>query len=157
MNQFLQQNAGPLILIIVYGGLGAALAIMIARHRRFGKVFPPLDPDQVLYREGWASARSHLNWRTRHCSAGGCVWVAVTNTEVRVWLPFPFSVFAYETDLEHCFPRRAINGIEERRHWLGRSLLIDYLDQDQEPRRIELQLRRPSDFLKALNSTTTVS
>lgn len=152
MIQFLQLNAVTLIISFVYGGWATVMAVMIVRHRRFGVVFPPLDPSRVRHREGWASARSHLTWWTRHCSASGCVWIVVTDEDVRVWMPFPFSVFGYEADLEHCIPRASITGMEERRHWLGTSLLLDYTDAEGQPRRIELQLRRPVDFLKALNT-----
>jgi hypothetical protein len=150
--QFLQQNAVTLILCFVYGGWGTVMAVMIVRHRRFGTVFPPLDPSRVRYREGWASARSHLSFWTRLGQASGCVTVVVTDDDVRVWLPFPFSVIAYEFDLEHCIPRSSITGLEEKPQWLGRLLLLDYTDAEGQPRRIELQLRRPIDFLKALNT-----
>ena len=150
--QFLQQNSLALILSFIYGGMGTVLAVMIVRHRRYGVVFPSLDPSRVRYREGWASARSHLSAWTRNCSASGCVWVVATDEEVRVWLPFPFSPMAYEVDLEHRIPLTSITGLEQRRHWLGTSLLLDYTNEEGESRRIELQLRRPVEFLKALNT-----
>lgn len=152
MIQFLQQNAVLLILTFVYGGMGTVMAVTIVRHRRFGVVFPPLDPSRVHYRELFASARSHLSHWTRQGCASGCVWVVVTDEDVRVCLPFPFSIFAYELDLEHCIPRASITGLEERRHWLGTSLLLDYTDTEGQSRRIELMLWRPVEFLKVLNT-----
>ena len=152
MIQFLQQNPTALILTFAYGWMGTVMAVMIVRHRRFGVVFPPLDPTRVRYREGWASARSHLSFWTRLGQASGCVTVVVTDEDVRVWLPFPFSVFAYELDLEHCIPRSSITGLEEKPQWFGRLLLLEFTDVEGQPCRIDLQLRRPVEFLKALNA-----
>jgi hypothetical protein len=66
--------------------------------------------------------------------------VVVTDDDIRVCLPFPFSIFAYELDLEHRIPLTSITGLEQWRHWLGTSLLLDYTGTEGHSYRIELML-----------------
>ena len=162
MPLFLPQNAIEFILCVIVGVLASLPAVMIARHRRYGMKFPPLDRSRVLYRERWASGRSHRTFWTRLTSVNNCVSVVVVDGEVRVWLTFPFGFLGYEFDLEHRIPIGSIRGLEQRPYffnrvafldWLiGRIVILDYTDTDGQTHRIELALHRSLEFLKALNA-----
>ena len=152
MIQFLQQNAIPLFLRFVECLIVTAVVVASLRSRLYGIVFPPLDPNRVLYRDNWATGISHPPPWTRHKPGGLPVRVAATDDEIRVWLPFPFSMFRCENDFEHRIPRKTITGFEERVRGGARTWVIDYEDHAGRPRRTELYVRRPVDFLKALNS-----
>jgi hypothetical protein len=160
----LQQNAFEFILCVIVGILASAPAVMIVRRRRYGVKFPSLDASRVLYRERWASGRSHRSFWTRLSSVSNYLSVAIVDGEVRVWVTFPFGFLGYELDLEHRIPIRSIRGLEQRPYffnrvpfldWLiGRALVLDYTDDDGQSHRIELALHRSIEFLKALNATS---
>lgn len=153
--QFLQQNAIMLFLCFIHVLIATAVVVAGVRSRLYGIVFPPLDPNRVLYRDNWATGISHPPLWTRHKPGGLPVRVAVTDDEIRVWLPFPLSIFRCENDFEHRIPRTTITGFEEQARGGSRTWIIDYEDHEGRPRRTELYVRRPVEFLKALNEKPT--
>jgi hypothetical protein len=138
----------PIWMLLVLG----IFAIHWRRHTRYGVVFPQVSPDHIRFHETSASGCSHKTTFTRFAGAARCLQVTVTDDEVWVRAGFPFSVLAFQTDLEHRIPRASIVSVQPSDS--ARSLLLDYRDEKNQAHRLSLMLRRPGDFLGALGMKT---
>jgi len=138
----------PIWMLLVLG----AFAMHWRRHKRYGVVFPQVSPDHIRFHEAGASGCSHKTTFTRFGGAARCLQVTVTDDEVWVRMGFPFNVLASQVDLEHRIPRASIVSVQPSDS--GRSLLLDYRDQQSQTHRLSLVLRRPDEFLRLLSMKT---
>jgi hypothetical protein len=105
-------------LIGFYVGLAWVTLVAIVSvfyHRAKGKpIFCPSFPN-ATYKERWISGESKKNLLTLLGGARNCLWVAVTDRELRVGLMFPFNLlFLGEVyDLEHCIKGSSITDVAE--------------------------------------------
>jgi hypothetical protein len=86
--------------------------------------------------------------------ARNCLHITVTDAEVWVRSFFPFSALAQELDLEHRIPRLSITSVQPKQSALVRTVLLDYRDECGQTHRLSLVLRKPDDFLRALDLQT---
>ena len=121
------------------------------RHKRSGIVFPDVGSEQVRFHEGAASGWSHKTMFTRLGGARNCLQVTVTDTEVWIRPFFPFSILSRDFDLEHRIARSSITCVQPSQSTFARPLLLDYRDDRGKAHRLSLLLRKPDDFLRALD------
>ncbi len=122
------------------------------RRHQWGAIFPEVPPQQIRFKERFASGWSHKNWRTRWLGAQNGLKIIVTDEELWVVLVFPFSALAELTDLEHRVRKDDITRVTERRHFFVRWFLIDFLDQEGQRHRVDLRPRRWRQFKEALGN-----
>jgi hypothetical protein len=139
---------------ILWLNLGAILlvfwifAMRWRHHKRYGIVFPQVSPDRIRFHEVRASGCSHKTTFTRIAGSSRCLDVTVTDDEVWVRLGFPFNIIGSMADMEHRIPRNSVISVQPSGS--GRSLSLDYRDQEGRTYRLSLALQAPEDFLKAL-------
>ncbi len=139
---------------IIWLNLGAMLLVLWIfamrwrHHKRHGIVFPQVSSDRIRFHEVRASGSSHKTTFTRLGGPAGCLQVTVTDDEVWVRSGFPFNVIGSLSDMEHRIPRASIISVQPSDS--GRSLLLDYRDQQGQTHRLSLLLRGSDDFLRAL-------
>ena len=118
------------------------------QHKEHGVVFAQLSPDRIRFHETGASGCSHKTTFTRFGGASRCLQVTVTDDEVWIRTGFPFNVCASQVDLEHRISRASVLSVQPSNS--GRSLLLDYRDQQGQTRRLSLVLQKADDFLRVL-------
>ncbi len=151
MVEFVNENFFTIWLIFAAWPVGLFSWLLWRRHQR-GSIFPEVPPEQIRFKESFASGRSHKNWRTRMGSAANCLKITVTDEELWVVPVFPFSALAKYSDLEHRVRKEDITQVTERRQLFIRSFLIDFLDQDGQSHRIQIHPRRWRQFKEALGN-----
>ena len=149
MLQFIDDHFFTIWLIFAAWVVGNFSWKLWRRHQR-GSIFPEVPPEQIRFKESIASGRSHKNWRTRWSGAANCLKIIVTDEELWVVPFFPFSALAEYSDLEHRVRKEDITQVTERRLFIVRSFLIDFLDQDGQGHRVELLPKRWRKFKAAL-------
>jgi hypothetical protein len=123
-------------------------------HKRTGVVFPHVPPERIRFEERTSSGCSHKTMFTRLGGARNCLQVTVTDAEVWIRPFFPFSVLAQQFDLEHRIARASITSVQPTQSAFVRSLILDYRDERGQTHRLSLMLRKPDDFLRALDLQT---
>ncbi|MCZ6877421.1 MAG: hypothetical protein O7G29_04690 [Acidobacteria bacterium] len=149
MPQFINEHFFTIWLISMAWPVGLVSWLFWRRHQR-GAIFPEVPPQQIRFKERFASGWSHKNWRTRWLGAQNGLKIIVTDEELWVVPVFPFSALAELTDLEHRVRKDDITRVTERRHFFVRSFLIDFLDQEGQSHRVDLRPRRWRQFKAAL-------
>lgn len=118
------------------------------RHLKGKPIFPKAPPGS-LFVEKRGSGRSLRTIWTRLGGANKCLLVAVTHESLLVTPQFPFNLMflpeIYDLDFE--VPRSEVTSIKTKTGLLGESLLIV-----AGPHEIELRLRQPDNFRRALSS-----
>jgi len=150
MLQFIDEHFFTIWLISMAWPVGLFSWLFWRRHQR-GSIFPEVSPQQIRFKERFASGWSHKNWRTRWGSAN-CLKITVTDEELWVVPFFPFSALAELMDLEHRVRKDDITKVTERRIFFVRSFLIDFLDQDGQSHRVQIYPRRWRQFKAALGN-----
>ena len=100
----------------------------------------------AVFCESRVSGRSHKSWFTRLSAAYKCLHVMVTDDELWVFLPDLLGWMAVQTDLDHRIPLKAVLNIDRTR----KSLILTYKNDQNETKKIELRLRNPDLFLRAI-------
>jgi hypothetical protein len=154
--RFFQNNFSWLVLLFFAWG-AMVIGIRYYRHKRTGLVFPHVPSENLRFDEKAASGYSHKSLFTKYGGAKNCLCVTVTDTEVWIRTPFPFNVFSQKCDLEHRIPRACITGLRSKKSAFARAITLDFRDDRGQIHTFTLMLKRPDDFLKALNLQVQVA
>jgi hypothetical protein len=138
------------IFLFAFGWMVVGFAWRYYRHKRRGIVFPEIGPERVRFHERGASGHSKKTLFARLGGARNCLQVSVTDTEVWIRMIFPLNILAQDLDLEHRIPREAITSAELVPCRTGKSILLEYRDQQGQMHGLSLRLRNPEAFLQAL-------
>ena len=150
LQQFLHDNFICLFLLC-FVLVAIISGIRHYRRKRSGIVFPQVSSERIRFDEKAASGYSHKSLFTKFGGAKQCLCVTVTDTEVWIRTFFPFSVFAQRCDLEHRIPKACIMGLRSKQSAFGRTITLDYHDERGQSHTLTLMLKRPDDFLRALD------
>ena len=151
LQEFIQDNSSWLILFCLVW-IVVCFAWFYLRHKRTGLVFPHVAPERIHFEERVSSGCSHKTMFTRLGGARNCLHVTVTDAEVWIRPLFPFNIFAQQSDLEHRISRAFITSIQPTQSGFARRLLLDYRDERGQNHRLSLALKRPEEFLRALET-----
>jgi hypothetical protein len=131
-----------LIFLWVIGSFG----LRWYKRAKRGSLFPKRESVNIRFEEKWTSGRSHRSFYTKVGGASMCLRVTVTDDELWIALHPPFNVLE-KSDLEHRIKKEAITNVITK----GNSTIVEFSRDDAEVGRIELYLRRPKEFLGALD------
>lgn len=137
-----------LALLWIAGGIVAS----IVHRRRRGKPIFPKRPSDAVFWQGRASGRSHRTWWSLMGGASNCLQVAVTPGRLIVRPMFPFTLmFLPEIyGLEYDLPLGAVRSVSEGRILLTRTLLLELNIPGKGDEMVELKLKDPDAFVRAL-------
>lgn len=123
--------------------------------RSAGKDIVPRAPADAIFVQSWCSGRSLRNWRTRVGGARNCLLVYIAGGELVVTPKFPFTLlFLPEIyGLEVRIPLTSISSVEQKRRFLGDSVLISLVGEERPM--LELQLSDEGRFLRVLGGDAT--
>ena len=132
----------------------AASAVFIAvafwlKYRRMqaeGPTFPDLSGVTVRFRERGASGRSLRDIFTRIGGGSNVMEVVVTESELWIRAPLPFSIVAHGFDGLHRVPLRDVALVKQAKRWVT----VEFPRSDGRRIGFELRLRDPSKFAQAL-------
>lgn len=136
--------------VVVAYFVGAAVVTMVDRQRR-GKPIWPSDPPSPLFKERFASGRSHRTWFSRIGGARNALVVMVTSREliVRPLLPAMLVFRLPElTGLEHTVPARRIQGVDAN----GGAVDVEFENDSGQLETLTLQLDGQEEFVRALST-----
>jgi len=145
IEDFVRQHFLSLFLLL----FAVQLIRRIFRHWKHGVRFPRLNSLNVLFHESRASGNSDRNFFTRLGGARRCLRVTVTDQEILVRSPFPFSLIV-ESDLEHRIARGSITAVQRVKGKFSEWVQVDFLLPCGKTRRLSLRLKNPEAFLAAL-------
>lgn len=124
--------------------------------RRYSKgpIHPPIAESDVRFVERYASGFSHKNYFTRLGGAKNALVVRVLKDGVLIE---PIAIFKWImpigfNDLEHYVAKSSITRVEPATSFGRSSLRLEFRGKDGAARTLELILRKPQDFLAALNA-----
>jgi len=115
-------------------------------NRQILKRFPPVDPDEVVFREDNASGYAHDSFITRAGEARGVLTVIVTHQELRLQTPWFFAWAAVIYQQLHRIPLSDIAGVEAEN---DRNTTITYRVGGGY-KRFTVRLRRSKSFREAM-------
>jgi hypothetical protein len=153
LQDFLQHNFNWLFLLCLAWVI-VVFSHRYYRHKKTGVVFPDVPSASICFDERRASGCSYKSMFTQLGGARNCLHVTVTDKEVWIRTYFPFSVLVQQVDLEHRISRASITSAQPKRLPFARSILLDYRDDHGQVHRLSLVLKKPDDFLKALDLQT---
>jgi hypothetical protein len=155
LQDFLKHNFNWLFLIC-FAWVIVSFGYRYYRHKKTGVVFPDVPSASICFDERGVSGCSYKTIFTRLGGARNCLHVTVTDTEVWIRTFFPLSVLAQQADLEHRIPRASITSAESKQLPFARRVLLDHRDDHGQVHRFSLVLKKPDDFLRALNLHTQI-
>jgi hypothetical protein len=132
----------------------AMLAASVLYRKAKGKTLRVYAPELALFEERWTSGRSLRNFWSRIGGAQNCLYVALSQDELMVRPHFPFSLlFLPEIyGLEVTVPRSGVRVDEVKSGILGNRVLLTVETSPGKRHQLELKLRAPVEFTRALNS-----
>jgi hypothetical protein len=104
-------------------------------------------PEDVLFDESYASARSHKSTFTRLGGGSRCMRVSVTKAALFVRPHFPFSILGIDADLIHEIPFSAVTDVSEFSEGGVSGIAVQFGDD----RRVDIMLKRKTEFWSALS------
>jgi hypothetical protein len=109
-------------------------------------------PVDTAFLETWTSGHSNLNLLTKVGGARNCLLVAVTRESLIVRPHFPFSLlFLPEIyDLDYVIPLTGIRSVTPKKGIFGETVEVVFDSSHGNTRSIELRLRQPQNFLRAV-------
>ena len=146
---FLERNF-PWILLFWFGSMMVGFGWRYYRYKRRRIVFPEVTPGEFRFHERSASGHSKKTLFTKLGGARNCLQVSVTDTEVWIRMPFPLNVLVENFDLEHRIAKETITSAELVPFGTGKSVLLEYRDQQGQVHRLSLALRNPDAFLREM-------
>jgi len=124
------------------------------RWKQADAISPKVPLEGIQFEERGASGCSHKTIFTKMGGARNCLEVTVTDKEVWIRPSLPFRFFSQQPDLEHRFSRASITNVKRKRSIFADTLLLDYRDEHGQTHRLSLMLRKPDEFLRALELQT---
>jgi len=114
-----------------------------------GLIEPP--PEDIVFDERFAGARSHKSLFTRFGGGTSCMRISITKKALLVRPHFPFSLVGADSDLIHEIPLSAISDITQVAIAGTPAIAVRFATPVGECR-VDLVLKRPMDFLSVLSS-----
>ena len=131
------------------GTLAFTLIVFFIGGRNAEKKFRDLKQQTIRFRERGASGRSHRSLATKLGGASRALDVIVTDRELwikGIWPAFTF--IAARFDLSHRVPLERVGSTRQD----GRSVFVTVRDELDGESVLELQLKKPDEFLLATGS-----
>ncbi len=148
MINFLDEHFDVIFLLCAASTLASFAWLALKRTGQSPKF--PAAPGAILFEEKTASGRSLKSWFTRLAGASNCLRLVITDAELWVMMPFPFSIFAAQGDLEHRISLRAIRSVTPQSSFLSKSVRISYEGADLRQHVLELRPRHMDRFIEVL-------
>jgi hypothetical protein len=151
MEQFVHDNFTLLFVTSIVWSVIVIVASIVYRTLN-GKNYPVIPEQDITFAERWVSGSSQKNVLTKLGGASNCLSVTLSRHALVIRPMFPFNLaFLPEVyDLEHVISRIDIKRIEPNTDSGSRTVLVEF-ESDGQKKRIELELRKRDEFLRAVN------
>ena len=103
-------------------------------------------PEDIVFDESYAGARSHKSTFTRLGGGSRCMRVSITKQALLVRPHFPFSLVGADADLIHEIPLTSVSDVREVSEGGVSAIAVFFGD-----RRLDIVLKRRADFMGALS------